>query len=165
MPSSVADAHADAAQVTSDAAESHVVSATIANQEAAQRTADAARLAKTEADRRAVAESATRVIAREQQIVEAFANLGIGQCGARTYAHVTPKFRDALISKLHAEGMTVTGVNPWNIDTNQADVKLRAAWNPRTQELKLIVTSSAFYAPCDVIWERIEPKLRSIIGP
>jgi hypothetical protein len=78
---------------------------------------------------------------------------------------VTPQVRDAILAKLHAEGMTVTGDNPWDVNTQVAGVKLRAAWDPRTQMLKLIVSASALYAPCAVIWERIDPVLRDIIGP
>ena len=61
--------------------------------------------------------------------------------------------------------MTVTGDNPWDIDTQVAGVKLRAAWDPRALVLRLIETASALYAPCGVIWDRIDPKLRGIIGP
>jgi hypothetical protein len=81
-----------------------------------------------------------------------------------TYLHVTPLVRDAILAKLHAEGMTVTGQGPWDIDTQLAGVKLRALWDPKTQVLRLIVTASASYAPCAMIWARIDPTLREIIG-
>ena len=83
----------------------------------------------------------------------------------RTYPNVTRQVRDALLTKLHAEGMAVTGDDPWDIDTQMAGVKLRAVWDPRTQVLRLIVTSSAIYATCEMIWARLEPKLRDVIGP
>ena len=72
--------------------------------------------------------------------------------------------QDLILAKLHGDGMTVTGDNPWDIETHQADVKLRAVWDGKTQVLKLIVASSAAWAPCSVIWDRIEPKLREVIG-
>ncbi len=117
------------------------------------------------AERRAAADSATRVLERGKRIEDALASLGVGQCGVRTYLRVTPQARDALLAELHAEGMTVTGNNPWDVDTQLAGVKLRAIWDPKTQVLKLIVTASALYATCSMIWERIEPKLRGIIKP
>jgi len=142
----------------------HAIAATVANQQAAQSTADAAEIAQTRTERGAVVESAVRVLERGKRIEEALANLGVGQCGVRSYPRVTAQIRDAILAKLHAEGMTVTGEDPWDIDTQVAGVKLRAVWDPETQVLSLIVTASSFLAPCAVIWGRIEGALQGIIG-
>ena len=142
----------------------HAIAATVANQRAAQSTADAARIAQTGFERSSVADSAAKVLERGKRIEEALANLGVGQCGVRSYEHVTPQIRDAIFRKLHAEGMTVTGNDPWDIDTQIAGVKLRAVWDPEAQVLKLIVTASSLLASCEVIWQRIDGALRGIIG-
>ena len=142
----------------------HAIAATVANQRAAQSTVDAAKVAQTGAERSTVADSAEKVLERGKRIEEALANLGVGQCGVRSYNRVTPQIRDAIFRKLHTEGMTVTGNDPWDIDTQIAGVKLRAVWDPETQALKLIVTASSLLAPCSVIWQRIEGALRGIIG-
>jgi outer membrane biosynthesis protein TonB len=163
-PQDVANAHANAGQVATDAGVDHAVAATEANQEAARKTAEAAQKAKTEAERIAAAQSAAKVLEREKKIAAALARLGVGECGVRSYGRVTAQKKDALLAKLHGEGMVVTGDNPWDIDTHQADVKLRAVWDPKAQVLKLIVVSSAAWAPCSAIWERIEPKLREVLG-
>ena len=164
----VAEAAADAAQATSDVAVDHVVEANAANQEAAQSTADAAQNAETEAERKAAAESAARVIEREKKIAAAFASLGVGQCGVRSYERITTRVKDALLAKLRAEGMAVAGDNPWNINTRQYDVKLRAVWDPSEQVLKLIVTSGKGgylgLVTCDEIWKKINPIMREITG-
>lgn len=162
----VTDAHLGAAAAAADPIEAveHVHEATVANQAAAQNTATAAAAAVTEQQRTDAAAAATKVVDRENKIAAVAAKLGVGQCGVRSYAGVTSQKKDTLLAKLHGEGMTVAGDNPWDIDTHQADVKLRAAWDPKTQTLKLIVASSAIYAPCSVIWDRIEPKLREVIG-
>ena len=163
----MADAHAGAAAVAADAGIDHTVKATIANQQAAKSTADMAKLAQTDAERRAVVDSAAKVSAREKQIMAAYASLGFGQCDVRTYPHVTARVRDTLLAKLHGDGMEVTGSNPWNIDTHQSNVKLRAAWNPKTQTLKLIVLegTGGLGFVCDAVWDRINPRLKEIIGP
>jgi len=49
------------------------------------------------------------------------------------------------------------------IDTQVAGVKLRAVWDPGTQVLRLVVTARAFFAPCDVIWGRIDSALQGIL--
>lgn len=161
-----ADAHSAAAQVTIDAAIDHAVAATEANQVAAKSTADAATKAKTPSDRQAAAQSAANVLDREKQIASLWTTLGVGQCEARTYQRVTPQVKDALIVRLHAAGMIVTGNNPWNIDTTQHGVKLRAVWDPIRQALKLIVTTGAGgllkgelppSLVCPEVWKKIDP--------
>ena len=167
-----ADAQANAAQAAIETAQAaidtvvdHAAQALAANQEAAQNTADAAQSAQTEADRQASLQSATQVLEREQKIAAALAGLGVGQCGVRSYARVTERAKNTLLAKLDAEGMTVTGVNPWNIDTKTYGVKLRAVWDPNAQVLKLIVTTGKnFIVTCDAIWERIDPKIKGSIG-
>jgi hypothetical protein len=151
-------------QDTASRSVDHALAATLANQRAAQGTVDAARIAQTGAERNAVADSAAKVQDRGKRIEEALANLGVGQCGARSYSGVTPQIRDAILAKLHAEGMVVTGEDPWDIDTQVAGVKLRAVWDPGAQVLRLVVTASAFFAPCDAIWGRIDRALHGIIG-
>jgi hypothetical protein len=164
----VADAHDKAAQTAADAGIDHAAAGQAANQEAAKSTADAGKLAKTDAERQEVAQSAAKVLEREKRIAQALANLGVGQCGARTYQHVTPQVARQLLDRLHAEGMTVNGDNPWDIDTHQYDVRLRAVWDPKALVLKLIVTMGAGgfagLVTCDKILEKIEPILKDVIG-
>jgi hypothetical protein len=165
-----ADAHLAAAAAAEDptVAVQHAHEATVANQASAEKTAVTAAAARTEKDRQAAAAAAAKVVDREGRIAAALAKLGVGQCGVRSYAGVSPQSRDALLAKLHAEGMTVTGDNPWDIETHSFDVKLRAVWDPQTQALKIIVTSGAGgYAgivTCSQIWARIDPKVKEILG-
>ena len=161
------DAYAGAAQVAADAAVDHAVAAQDHNQMAAQSTADMAKSAKTPDERAAAAASAAKVIAREKAIAAALAG---GQCGVTTYAGITPQVKDTLLAKLHAAGMSVTGDNPsgpWNIDTHQYTVRLRAAWRSSDGVLKLIVTTGKGAktehtvlhptVTCEDIWDEIDP--------
>ena len=147
-----------------EAAVDFAAAATEANREAARETSSAAMNAQTDDQRRAAAESAGRVLEREQEIAEALRTLGIGECDVQTYYNVTSAAKDTLLTKLNAEGMTVTGNNPWNLDTGEHGVKLRAIWDFRSNELKLIVTSKQFYVPCSEVWKRIDPKLKEVVG-
>jgi len=165
-----ADGHVVAADTTTDPAVAvqHLHEAAIANREAARKTSQAVRLAQTEPQRQATAQSVAVVAGREDRIVAALARLGVGQCGVRSYAHVTAQAKDAILARLHSEGMAVAGDNPWDIDTHSYDVKLRALWDPSTLELKLIVTAGeggAFgLVTCSAIWGKIEPVLQEIVG-
>lgn len=164
----VAAPHAEAAQAATDAGVDHAVAAIAANQAAAQGTADAAQHAQTVEDRAAAAASAAKVLAREQQIAAALTSLGVGQCGVHTYPHVTATVKDQLLTKLHTEGMDVTGDNPWNIETHQYNVRLRALWDPKVEVLRLIVTAGQGgllgLVTCDQIWGKIDPIVKGVIG-
>jgi hypothetical protein len=146
----------------------YVFSADTANRAAAQETGKAVKAAKTDDQRAIAAQSATAVVDRGEKIKAALAQLGVGQCDARSYAGVTPQVKDALLSKLHGEGMTVTGDNPWDIDTHKYDVKLRAVWDPHALALKLIVTSGeggyGGLVTCSAIWAEIDPILNAVMG-
>ena len=164
----IADAQANAADVATDVAVDHAAQAIEANQEAAQSTADAAQNAQTEAERQLAAQSAAKVLEREKKIAAALASLGIGQCGVRSYPRVTERTKNALLAKLRSEGMAVSGDNPWNINTNQYGVKLRAVWDPNAQLVKLIVTAGkgGYFGAvtCAEIWKKIDPIMKEVIG-
>ena len=167
-----ADAQANAAQAAADAAVDHAAAAIEANQDAAKNTADAATNAQTEAARQAAAQSAAKVLEREKKIAAALKSLGVGQCGVRSYPRVTERAKNALLAKLRTEGMGVTGDNPWNIDTRQYGVKLRAVWDPRASVVKLVVTTgkgTEILGPfrrvtCQDIWDKINPIMKAVIG-
>jgi len=141
--------------------------ATQANAAAAAHTTTALETAKTDPQKAVATQSATAVDARQQRIATALAKLGAGQCDARSYAGVTAKIKDALLAKLHGEGMTVTGDDPWDVDTHQHDVKLRAVWDPAAQVLKLIVTAGADgilgNIVCAAVWAKIDPIMMEIL--
>ena len=160
------------AQAAVDDAVEQVADATEANQAAAQSTAEAAAAAQTPSERQAVVESAAKVDKNARQIAEALRTLGLGQCGARTYRRITAQVKDALLVKLRAEGMTVSGNNPWNIDTQQYGVRLRAVWDPRAALVKLIVTTGkgtqvipfVKEVTCQDIWDKIDPIMKEVTG-
>lgn len=141
-----------------------IQAAKIANQVAAAKTADAARTARTQAERDAVRKSAEVVIKRSAAIEAALVNLGTGDCGVRTYQNVTVEERDRLLAWLAHQGMDVTGNNPWNIDTGRHGVMLRAIWDPQTNTLHLIVSDSDVFAPCNAIWSEIDPAIKAVVG-
>ncbi len=151
-----------------DVAVDHAVEAIEANQDAAKNTADAARNAQTEAQRQEAAQSALKVLEREKKIAAALASLGVGQCNVRSYPGVTETVKNMLLAKLQAEGMGIVGDNPWNIDTRQYDVKLRAVWDPKGQVVKVIVTAGkgGYFGmvTCAEIWKKIDPIMKGVIG-
>lgn len=75
-----------------------------------------------------------------------------GGCGSRTYSNVGANTIQAIIAGLQQGGATVTGNNPWTIDTHQSSVMLRGTWDANAQTITVEVTDSAFWAPCGSIW-------------
>jgi hypothetical protein len=162
------DAHLGVADTAPDpmTAAEHVHEATKVNQATAREAAESAKAAADAAQRAEAAKSAAKVVEREKKIVAAWTKLGVGKCGVHTYDNVTPVQRDAIVAELRRTGMRVTGSNPWDVDTNKAGVKLRAAWNPQTRQLRVIIADwgmLAELAGCDRVWSEIEPRLREIL--
>jgi len=164
----LSNAHEEASQIAADVGVDRTVAAMEANQAAAQHTADAAKSAKTSDERSIVAQSASKVLDRAKIIAAALVDFGVGQCGIHTYMRVSEHVKNLLLIRLHGEGMVVTGDNPWNIETHQYDVKLRAIWDPNGQVLKLIVTAGkggfVGLVSCDEIWGKIDPIVKGVIS-
>jgi hypothetical protein len=137
----------------------HVQAADAANKDAAAASTTAATNARSPEEHQVATQSAQAAVDRDKKITSIKADLGVGICGVRSYSGVSARTRDALIAKLRAAGMAVSGKNPWDIDTGMLGIKLRAAWDSRAQELKLIVTGGNS-ALCDLIWARVDPKMK-----
>lgn len=87
-----------------------------------------------------------------------------GKCGTHTYPGITQAKIDAILEALRSNGSTVTGSNPWNVDTHNNGVKLQGSWNQGTSTLSIIVTDKNWYVPCSKIWDTIDPLIRHIQG-
>ena len=87
-----------------------------------------------------------------------------GGCGSRTYSNVGANTIQAIIAGLQQGGATVTGNNPWTIDTHQASVMLRGTWDANAQTITVEVTDSAFWAPCGSIWDSVDGDLKPVIA-
>jgi hypothetical protein len=160
-----ADSHLAVVNTTADpsVAADHLIATNLSNQEAARFTAAMAATAKTPAQKADAVQSAAVVDARQDKIAKAIAALSAGQCGIHSYAGVTEAVKDKLLAKLHAEGKTVTGDNPWDIDMHKADVIVHAVWNPAANALKLVVTGKHPLAPCFMVWAEIDPIVSDLI--
>lgn len=90
--------------------------------------------------------------------------LGSGDCGSRTYQNVGANTIDAIIAGLTRGGATITGNNPWTVDTHKSDVVLRGTWDAAAKTLQVAVTDSAWYAPCGNVWGELEMQIMPIIA-
>lgn len=88
----------------------------------------------------------------------------MGGCGTHYYDNVKKQKIDLMIEKLTSSGAEVTGNNPWDIDTKQSGVTLRAEYTEPTLRSALTVTDRAWYAPCFKIWERLDSLMHDIQG-
>jgi hypothetical protein len=86
------------------------------------------------------------------------------ECGTHQYGNISRQKVDAIIKELKAHGATVTGVNPWDVDTHQHSVKLTGEWTEATVTLAVTVTDRDWYVPCQKVWEMIDDLMHHIQG-
>lgn len=77
-------------------------------------------------------------------------------CGSRTYSHIDAIKMNTILDKLKIDGAIISGNNPWNVKTNHHGIKLNGNWNENTSVLTVTVTDSAWYAPCETIWSKMD---------
>ena len=85
-----------------------------------------------------------------------------GKCGAHHYGNIDRVKIEAIIEQLKKHGSTVTGDNPWDLDTHNNGVKLRGSWDKASSTLTIIVTHKNWYVPCSKIWDTIDPLIHHI---
>lgn len=88
-------------------------------------------------------------------------------CEARTYEGVDKPHAAMLLDGLKAQGATVTGNNPYDVDTHKQGVKLRATYNEPAQKLTVEVTdrpSVPFVDVCAKVWDQIDPAIQKVLS-
>lgn len=96
---------------------------------------------------------------RQLDVAETEAALATSVCGTRSYPNITQAKVEAMIKALRDNGATVTGNNPYDVDTHRHGVKLRASRNATNNVLTVEVTAKAWFVPCGRIWSEIEKYL------
>jgi len=88
----------------------------------------------------------------------------MGGCGTHYYGKLTKEKVDAIIKELKNRGITLTGDNPWEADTHQSGVKLKGEYSEATMMLTVTITDCNWYVPGSLIWAKIDPLMRHILG-
>ncbi|MFC2086107.1 hypothetical protein ACFLQ9_00140 [Bacteroidota bacterium] len=87
-----------------------------------------------------------------------------GKCDEHHYANITKVKIDEILNELKNSGSTISGENPWNIDTHNFEVKLRGTWDEANENLSVIVTDKKIIVPCKMIWDKIDLLINNISG-
>lgn len=85
-----------------------------------------------------------------------------GKCGVHYYANITQAKITTMLAELQQQGCTVTGSNPWTINTNKYSIVLQGTWVEATSTLSVIVTDKSFLVPCSKIWDMIDPLINGL---
>lgn len=80
----------------------------------------------------------------------------MGGCGTHSYQNISREKIDLALKALTKSNSTITGKNPWTVDTRYFGVKLAANWNQNTQTLNLSITDSDGTIPCPIIWKYLD---------
>lgn len=84
--------------------------------------------------------------------------------GTRYYTNIFRQEVDTILKELQKNCTTITGDNPWYVDTLQAGVKLKGEWIEKTLILSVTITDRDWYVPCSTIWARIDGLISDIKG-
>lgn len=85
-----------------------------------------------------------------------------GECGVHTYANITQGKINEMLTELNNQGATVSGSNPWTINTNKYSIVLQGTWDESTSTLSVIVTGKSWLVPCSKIWGFIDPLINGL---
>ncbi len=83
-------------------------------------------------------------------------------CGKRTYDNIDRSHVDTILKSLIKHGSTVSGQNPWDVETKSHGVCLRGEWNQEMSKLTITVTDADWYVTKKKIWENIESLMRHV---
>lgn len=82
--------------------------------------------------------------------------------GTQNYEGIDRNNVDTILKGLITHGSSVTGNNPWTIDTKKHGVMLRGEWNEATSVLTITVTHADWYVPRKAVWESIDSLMDDI---
>jgi len=81
---------------------------------------------------------------------------------SRKYVNIDKGKIDTMLNILCSYGAEITGSNPWEIETYQHGVVLRAEWNETALTLSISVTGRNWYVPNETIWSNIDSLILDI---
>ncbi len=81
---------------------------------------------------------------------------------AHHYGNIDQAKVNEILAELKKGGATVTGNNPWNVDTNKYGIKLQGSWDSSTNTMTIAVTDKSWYVPCSKIWNEIDSLMSHI---
>jgi hypothetical protein len=72
------------------------------------------------------------------------------------YGHITRQKVDVILRALQDDGGTISGENPWEVDTHQSGVKLRGRFNEAASVLEVTIVDRDWYVPYSMVWRKID---------
>lgn len=83
-------------------------------------------------------------------------------CGTHNYDNISRQEVDAILEALQDDGATITGDNPWDVETVKHRIKLRGVWKEESLTLAVTVTDHNSFIPCFMIWANIDALMQHI---
>jgi hypothetical protein len=85
--------------------------------------------------------------------------------GVRNYDNIGRSEIEMMLGALTSHGFTITGQNPWHVDTHQHGVRLKGEWDEDASTLALSVTDRNWYVTHAMVWDHIDSLMREIRKP
>jgi hypothetical protein len=80
----------------------------------------------------------------------------------RHYGNISRQKVDAILRILKDNGATVSGQNPWEVNTHQAGVRLQGRLNEAGSSLEVRVVDSDWYVSYSMVWQKIDELIRPV---
>jgi hypothetical protein len=74
----------------------------------------------------------------------------------RCYENITKEKIESLINALKANDATITGDNPWSVDTHKYSIKLIGKWDESSLIMEITLVSKAWYVPSQKVWYTLD---------
>src|ERR1700690_2009335 len=83
--------------------------------------------------------------------------------GTREYGDIGKTRIDMMLAEAILRGATITGSNPWDIDTRLHGAVLRVRWDEYKMTLAISVVDINWYVPSETAWNTIDNMLYGFI--
>jgi len=82
-----------------------------------------------------------------------------------TYNNINKDNVDTILRELSTHGSTITGSNPWIVNTHKHGVTLHGIWDEAMLTLTITITGADWYVPRKTVWENIDPLMNKVHDP
>jgi len=86
----------------------------------------------------------------------------MGDCGTHHYDNIDRVKMELILKSLRDNSATVSGDNPWEVDTHKSGVKLMGTFSEPASTLDITVVDTDWWVPCSMVWNKIDELMRHV---
>ena len=78
------------------------------------------------------------------------------------YGNIDRHKVDFMLTSLRQSGATVSGDNPWEVDTHQSGIRLMGQLDEGASILEITLVDRDWYVPCSMVWQKLDELVRDL---